>query len=392
MSVKLKPTAGSLAPLALTAAFGLLSTVPALAQSYKLDLLGVAPGSTLSQANGINSSGQVVGISGTNNPGFQATEFGVGSSATALNLPGSTSSEALAINDSGEIVGESTEYTAPGQNSATYAFVQSNGSTTYLDSSVSSFSMADGVNDSGEVVGTLDTSSFAQHAFIADPNGTVTDLDAAIGGYDSSTANGISNSGLVTGTVYGDYTYIYDTKTASVTFLPSLKDPNGGSGIIGAAINDNGDVTGYSYAANNEPHAFIYSNGALLDLDPNGSDNTATMGESINDKGQVVGSFTEGINTPYAFLYSNGSLLNLNTLIAPDPNFELLNASGINNNGQITGYGFVAGTNGGVGHLEAFLLTPNATPEPSSLTVVAVGLLSLGGLGLRARRAIRAKA
>lgn len=71
---------------------------------------------------------------------------------------------------------------------------------------------------------------------------------------------------------------------------------------------------------------------------------------------------------------------------------RLENALGINDYGQITGYGLVADDAGRL-NMRAFLLTPveqpppSKVPEPSPLTLIFVTLLSVLGFGLLRRRA-----
>ena len=73
-----------------------------------------------------------------------------------------------------------------------------------------------------------------------------------------------------------------------------------------------------------------------------------------------------------AFLYSNGSMLDLNSLIASSSGFTLEDASAINNQGDIVGYGINA-----EGQQDAFLLTPEATPEPSTQFLFLIGCACL---------------
>ena len=62
----------------------------------------------------------------------------------------------------------------------------------------------------------------------------------------------------------------------------------GGTITVGRAMNERGQVTGYSYTAGNAAyHAFLYSNGALTDLGTFGG--TFSAGLAINERGQVTG-------------------------------------------------------------------------------------------------------
>ncbi|MBV9274591.1 MAG: hypothetical protein JO333_11905, partial [Verrucomicrobia bacterium] len=54
----------------------------------------------------------------------------------------------------------------------------------------------------------------------------------------------------------------------------------------------------------------------------------------------------------HAFLYTAGTVQDLNNLLATNPGWILQTATGINNAGQIVGYGTING------QIHAFLLTP----------------------------------
>ena len=99
---------------------------------------------------------------------------------------------------------------------------------------------------------------------------------------------------------------------------------------------------------------------------------TFSEGLAVNDSGQVVGFSDTATGAAHAFLYSNGRMLGLNDFIPSDSGFTLVSVmAGINDGGQITGFGT---TSAGATH--AFLLTP--VPEPASLV-----LLSLDSRGSR---------
>jgi len=380
-------------PLALTAALGLLSTVPAFAQSYTLTLLGILPGGSFSYGNAVNNSGQVAGQSNSNPSGSstggnqQATLYSGG----VLSSLNSAQSSANAINAGGQITGIADTST-PGGVSVNQAYIYSSlngvGTTTYLPSFGGNFSEGYGINNSGEVVGSSAAADQSNRAFLYS-NSNLIDVDKILGGgtnFNNSVASGISNDGKITGTVYNDYAYTYDSKTGAVNFLSSLRDssptdPNYGFGSFGNSINDSGQVTGYNITSIGNEHAVLYaSDGTLTDLTPNLADNVSSFGNSINASGQVVGEIVPGapLTNSNAFLFSNGVLTDLNTLIAPGSGFDLLDATGISDNGLITGFGFSNG------HTQGYLLTP--VPEAATSVSLGMGVLCLSALLLRARK------
>jgi len=88
---------------------------------------------------------------------------------------------------------------------------------------------------------------------------------------------------------------------------------------------------------------------------------------------------TTGDRAFHAFLYSGGAIIDLNDLIDPLAGWQLVDAKGINNRGQITGYGILGDD------YRAFLLTPLSTaPEPATWAMMIAGF-ALTGLAMRRR-------
>jgi probable HAF family extracellular repeat protein len=85
----------------------------------------------------------------------------------------------------------------------------------------------------------------------------------------------------------------------------------------------------------------------------------------INAVGQVVGSaYNPVTHLTHAFIYSGGVMQDLNGLVNnPPAEGPLLEATGINDRGQIIAYG-----NGPGGFIHAYLLTPMGSP--ASLTML----------------------
>jgi probable HAF family extracellular repeat protein len=80
---------------------------------------------------------------------------------------------------------------------------------------------------------------------------------------------------------------------------------------------------------------------------------TASLGNSINDKSQIVG-LSETPSSDRGFLWQSGTMYDFNTLIPKDAGFDVLEALGINNRGQVAGWGIPGNTS----YLHAFLATP----------------------------------
>lgn len=89
----------------------------------------------------------------------------------------------------------------------------------------------------------------------------------------------------------------------------------GGSNSEGRAINNAGQVTGWSYRkGDNFHHAFLYSDGAMIDL---GISALESDGNGINAAGDIVGSECDRDIGCRAFLYSKGKVIDLNAVLDP---------------------------------------------------------------------------
>jgi len=257
-------------------------------------------GGTTTWASAINNAGQIAGFSDT--PGsivhhaFVTGPNGVGITDLA-EIDGATN-EATAINNAGQVVGNYYYYTSSGGN----AFVTGpNGvGIFHLGTLGGAGSLAYGINDYGQVVGASSLpGNTAGHAFVTGENGV-----------------GMKDLGTL-----------------------------GGAFSLAADINNLGQVAGSSNFAvrNSDQHAFITdANGVgMTDLGTLGGKQSHAI--AINDSGQVVGSSNFSINNnslEHPFLYSNGVMTDLSQL--PEvraAGLTELQVTGINNNGQIVGYG-----------------------------------------------------
>ena len=103
------------------------------------------------------------------------------------------------------------------------------------------------------------------------------------------------------------------------------------------------------------------------------------MANGINDSGLVVGNSSTANANSHAFLYDGSTMIDLNDLISPTSGWVLLNATAINNSGQIVGSGTIDG------QTNAYLLTP--VPEPTSVFALLGGIAGMGGMVLKRKSA-----
>ena len=103
------------------------------------------------------------------------------------------------------------------------------------------------------------------------------------------------------------------------------------------AINNLGQVAGYSKTSGGEDHAFVYSNGTMTDL---GSTGTPSYAYGINDSGTVAGyTFDAATSNSTAFEDVGGVMHSLGSLQgASGSSF----AFGVNSSGQVVGYSMPA--------------------------------------------------
>jgi probable HAF family extracellular repeat protein len=118
----------------------------------------------------------------------------------------------------------------------------------------------------------------------------------------------------------------------------------------------------------------------------------ASRAFGINSSGAIVGDMTTGVSTD-AFLLANGKVTDLSSLLPAGSPWQLLTATGINDLGQIIGFGVDNG------NYATFLLIPSAlgdapnppalVPEPSSvLSFTAMLAFGFACLPAMRRRAI----
>jgi probable HAF family extracellular repeat protein len=205
----------------------------------------------------------------------------------------------------------------------------------------------------------------------------MTDL-GTLGGQNSSAA-GINARGQIAGTssIAGDqFAHAFLLRGARMIDLGTLP---GGTQSSAQDLNARGQVVGVSSTSGQTNlHPFLWDHGVMRDLGTLGGNYGTALG--INNLGQVVGTSNLPSNQAHAFIYSEGRMIDLNNMIAPDSGWILYQASAINNSGQIVGVGRIGN------QTHAFLLTPGAVPEPGSLVLLITGVI--GGTAIW-RRGVR---
>ena len=198
---------------------------------------------------------------------------------------------------------------------------------------------ASDINDAGQIVGIRrGDNGLREAAVYSIADGSFTTFPGDDGRINP---HRINSAGAVTGNI-GDYTaarcFVYESGT--MTDMGTM----GGDFCSASDINDKGHVVGTSRNAQNKPRAFLWKNGAMVDLLPHREKSSAT---AINDKGQIVGRWKEPSDYFWTeFLYEKGKATALKDLLSPEDAQRLTHIytiAGITNSGEIIASGWLDG-------------------------------------------------
>ncbi len=323
--------------------------------SYELVDLGTLGGDA-SFALGLNNRGQVVGTSRTTgSPRPQiAFSWDRGTMESLGTLEGSTFSRAFRANNRGVAVGEA--FTPGGESRAV---VWENGALRELPPrSGFSSAVANDVNDRGQVVGVSGGRAILWDEDELRNLGAISSSSEA-----TSRGNAIAANGLIAGTAQTDLISSFGSRVSHAFLwrngrmidLGALGQETNFSVAYG--VNPRGEVVGESIITGNTYHAFRWRNGRLEDLHPEELGLTHSRASDVNSSGQVVGWASSFHNFPTfgaaaALLWTGDQAVNLNEVVADAADWDLRAATGINDGGQIVGYGLLDG------QTRAFLLIP----------------------------------
>jgi probable HAF family extracellular repeat protein len=169
------------------------------------------------------------------------------------------------------------------------------------------------VNDRGLVVGwgqtrEGDESLCTLHGFMWD-NGTLTILGAiapvAVNNHDQIAGN---TSGPFPPPFPAEQTHGVLLQDSALTDLGTL----GGSMSWVTALNDHGQIVGFSTTATGATHAFSWQDGVMTDLGTLGGLSSRAI--AVNDHGQVVGNSTTATGATHGFLWQDGVMTDVGTL------------------------------------------------------------------------------
>jgi len=328
-----------------------------IADGYRiLDLgtLGVSPlGHEWSEANDINCKGQITGTSTfPGNGNYRAFKWSPGSQGMINLAQMDYNSHGSAINKRGRVVGWGSSNNGDGSilyfknDNSVQELVSLSGSNT--DGAALS------INDKSMIVGksTLDSQgpNPFTHATFWHKN-KIWDISKRALNDNEAIANYVSNDKKIVGTQVNPVTqttegFVLDLNNGNVDLIPGLY--NGVAAPL--AINRNDIAVGYNTPHSGFTRAFVWENGVTTDI---GSNEFASYAYDINRHDVIVGfEYESNEGATYAYAYRDGVLKNLNDLIDPNASWDLRVAKGINDRGEIVGWGYHNGEK------RAFVLRP----------------------------------
>jgi probable HAF family extracellular repeat protein len=186
-----------------------------------------------------------------------------------------------------------------------------------------------GLNSQGQAAGTSANAMSGIATLYSD--GKVISL-GTLGATDLSFAQAINGSGQVVGydwlsSAGVGHAFLYSNGRMMDIHSASLF-PNGSSA---QGINNSDQIVGYGWINGADDHAFLYNGGRTVDLGTLGGNESMAL--AINDAGQIVGHSTTASGVVHAFLYSNGNMTDLGMPSGASGSSALA----INRTGQIVG-------------------------------------------------------
>ena len=289
-------------------------------------------GGNESQGLDINDMGEVTGNASTPDGTPHAFIYREGEMTDLGNLKadryGSGASNGVAINNKGEVTGE-----AVNDEGLRHAVLYTKGSALDLGTPDGAFSEGHDINEAGQVTGIAFIPSISEyHAFLYSATAGLKDLGTLGDSY--STGDHINDAGEVVGIYqlqFVTHAYLH-TQGSMVDLFPGVSSFVSPAGV---ALNSSGHVIG-TFRTNNNTRSFLYREGGIVDLGILGGVNA--FAAALNDSDQVTGDSTIASGAAHAFLWSGeDGMEDLGTLGG-----AFSNGTAINGSGQVTGQAMVA--------------------------------------------------
>lgn len=389
---------------ALVGAAMLATPALAAAPQYRITVLAPPANGTTSIARAISANGKITGEAtiGTSPTGNTATNYGSVGSLVSTATPGPAGTEnsfTRGINNSGVAAGTAQNYSL----NTSRAILATTGGVTVLNAATGYANAgATGVNNAGTAVG------YSMQAGIFAAEGTARPTGGA--GTQKATVWDSAGNAMTLGNLFGNFNSIATAINASGQVVGGAS--RNGGGISNAMIWNNGVGTALATLGTERSTAralnstgwvagrtdqlsdgsFLGSvwdaSGGKFNLAPTGGCGMSDL-RGINASNTVVGFSLNGAcsGTATATLWKwNGSGFNgfdLGSLVVNLNGFNLQAPQGINDRGQIVGFGFDA-----QGNTRGYLLS--AVPEPASWAMLIAGFGLVGAVSRRRRVAVAA--
>lgn len=239
------------------------------------------------------------------------------------------------------------------------------------------------INESGQIVGGSSTSADPNRLtgfptfepFLWEDGKGMTDLGTLGGAYGGAQA--INNRGQIIGqsSIASDpgacngfpdngnlncHAFLWDRGT----LIDLTTSTTGGSPEFLSAISDAGEIIGWGVFPSSPLEAFVWRGGMATDLGHLGGCFSFT--HSINSHSQIVGAAISCDGTVLrAFLWEHGSMMDLNTLVPAGSSLQLIDATDINDRGEIVGDSVPPGASTNRFEDHGFLLIPCDENHPN---------------------------
>jgi hypothetical protein len=235
------------------------------------------------------------------------------------------------------------------------------------------------VNTAGQIATSYYGSDGIYHAAVYDSVNSSWTYLPDVPGYTENLAGGINNHGVVVGDPFLNSSYVggigWTWNGTSYSFFSAPGSDPTKLGTATYSINDAGQIVGYYEDSNSVQHGYLKTGSTFTTLDAPGA-NGLTSAQGINNLGYVTGYYNDASGTANGYLWYNGQFSTINVPFAGATGTDI---TAINDRGDLVGWYLDA--NGAYHGFEAV-----AVPEPTTVTLMATGLLGMFLASRRSRR------